>query len=313
MSNLSSPGSDLDLPAGNIDQPKRKAPPRAAYALPTLFTAGNILLGFISILRSIHATLSFAANPEAAAQSFEVAAMAIGWAVVLDGLDGRIARMTNTTSDFGRELDSLADVISFGIAPAILAYVWGVQFVGGADIAAGPLPSFPLDQLQRLGKFVAFLFLVCGAARLARFNVQKNPQPRNPGPPHRKYFVGLPIPAGAALVAAVIYALGSHPITEFLPSILWMVLLGMLAVLMVSTWRYWSFKELNMLRPRSPVLLVGMAAMIFAILNWSGPVLLIMTGTYAASGIVVRIGGLIRRYMRPGPRSPRPAQESHVG
>jgi CDP-diacylglycerol--serine O-phosphatidyltransferase len=291
----------------------RKRPPRAAYALPTLFTAGNIFLGFLSILRSINGTLSFASNPDYAAQSFEVAALAIGWAVLLDGLDGRIARMTNTTSDFGRELDSLADVISFGIAPAILAYAWGVQFVGGPQIAAGPLPSLPLDQLQRAGKFVAFLFLVCGAMRLARFNVQKNPQPRNPGLPHRKYFVGLPIPAGAAVVAAVIYALGSRPITDFLPSIIWMALLALLSFLMISTWRYWSFKELNMLRPRSPMLLVGIAAVLFAIINWSGPVLLIMTGSYAASGIVVRVGGIVRRYTRPGPPSPKPLQESNVG
>jgi CDP-diacylglycerol--serine O-phosphatidyltransferase len=293
--------------------PQRKRPPRAAYALPTLFTAGNIFLGFISIIRSVHGTLIFAANPEGAAQSFEVAAMTIGWAVVLDGLDGRIARMTNTTSDFGRELDSLADIISFGIAPAILAYTWGVQFVGGAQMAAGPLPPISLDQLQRAGKFVAFLFLVCGAARLARFNVQKNPQPRNPGPPNRKYFVGMPIPAAAALVAAVVYALGSHPVTEYLPAVLWLGLIAMLGLLMVSTWRYWSFKELNLHRPRSPMLLVGMGAFIFAILNWSGPVLLIMTGTYAASGVVVRIGGLIRRYLRPGPRAPRPAQEGQLG
>jgi CDP-diacylglycerol--serine O-phosphatidyltransferase len=238
--------------------------------------------------------------------------MAIGWAVVLDGLDGRIARMTNTTSDFGRELDSLADVISFGIAPAILAYTWGVQFVGGVEFAVGPLLSVSIDQLQRAGKFVAFLFLVCGAARLARFNVQKNPQPRNPGRPNRKYFVGLPIPAAAALVAAVIYALGSHPITEFLPAIVWMLLLAMLSFLMISTWRYWSAKELNLLRPRSPILLVGMGIVLFAVLNWSKPVLLIITASYAASGVLVRIGGLIRRYTRPAPHPPRP-QESQVG
>jgi phosphatidylserine synthase len=82
---------------------------------------------------------------------------------------------------------------------------------------------------------------------------------------------------------------------------------------MVSTWRYWSFKELNMLRPRSPLLLVGVAAMLFAILNWSRPVLLIMTASYALSGILVRIGGLIRRYTRPAPPAPRTAQEGHLG
>ena len=235
----------------------------------------------------------FASNPSMAAQHFEVAAKTIGFAVVLDGLDGRIARMTNTTSEFGRELDSLADIISFGIAPAVLAYTWGVQFVASS---IGPAT---LDQLQRAGKFLAFLFLVCGAARLARFNIQKNPQPKNPGAAHRKYFVGLPIPAAAGMVAAVVYAFDSYPVTDFIPAVAWLLLLSLLSFLMVSTWRYWSFKDLNLLRPRSPILLVVMGGIIFAIWNWSQPVLLILGSTYVASGILIRAGGIIRRYFRP--------------
>src|SRR5580700_11409254 len=112
-------------PTGSL----RRPPPRAAYALPTLFTAGNIFLGYLSIVRTIQGALNISSNTTLAQQDFEVAAKTIGLAVVLDGLDGRIARMTHTTSEFGRELDSLADVISFGIAPAILAYAWGVQFL----------------------------------------------------------------------------------------------------------------------------------------------------------------------------------------
>src|SRR5579863_3698513 len=110
----------------------RKRPPRAAYALPTLFTAGNIFLGFLSIIRSIHGVLHFTTDPSLAASDFEVAAKTIGFAAASDWLDGGIARLTNTTSEFGRELDSLADIISFGLAPSILAYAWGVQFVSGA-------------------------------------------------------------------------------------------------------------------------------------------------------------------------------------
>ncbi len=269
--------------------PAKKRPPRAAYALPTLFTAGNIFLGYLSIIRSIQGVMSFGANPSLAAQDFEVAAKTIGLAVILDGLDGRIARMTNTTSEFGRELDSLADIISFGIAPAILAYIWGVQFVTG-----GPGPG-TLDQLERAGKFISFLFLVCGAARLARFNIQKNPQPRNPGPPHRKYFVGLPIPAGAGMIAAVVYSLNSYPITGFIPSVLWLLLLALVSFLMVSTWRYWIFKDLNLLRPRSPLILVLMCGIIYGIWNWSEPVLLLMASIYVGSGIAIRLGGIVRR------------------
>jgi len=282
----------------------RKRPPRAAYALPTLFTAGNIFLGYLSIIRSIHGGIEFAANPGAAMQDFETAAKTIGFSVILDGLDGRIARMTNTTSEFGRELDSLADVISFGIAPAILAYVWGVAFV------SQQWGDTPVDQLQRAGKFIAFLFLVCGAARLARFNIQKNPVPANPGAPHRKYFVGLPIPAAAGMVGAVVYAANSYPLTGFVWSVAWQILLGLLAFLMVSKWRYWSFKEFNLLSPRSPLTLVVMGASIFAIWTWSQPVLLIIASTYVASGIVIRAGGIIRRHFR---QAPRPNPETQIG
>lgn len=285
-------------------EPARRRPPRAAYALPTLFTAANIFLGYLSIIRSIQAVLSFHASPAQAAADFEVAAKVIGFSFLLDGIDGRIARMTNTTSEFGRELDSLADVISFGIAPTILAYTWGVQFV---NAAAG---SVFLDQLQRAGKFIAFLFLVCGAARLARFNIQKNPVPKNPGSPNRKYFVGLPIPAAAGMVGAVVLFADGFPVTDPAWSIAWQALLALLSFLMVSTWRYWSFKELNLLRPRSPLLLVGLAAIIFAVWTWSQPVLLILASTYVASGVVIRVAGLIRRYTR---HSPRTNPETQIG
>src|SRR5580693_9878345 len=183
-------------------RPPTRRPRRAAYALPTLFTAGNIFLGFIAIVRAVEGTLLASTGQLGPNPHFEVAAKAIGAAVVLDGLDGRIARMTNTVSAFGREMDSLADVITFGIAPAVLAYTWGVQLVGPA--------GFLLD--HRAGYFIAFVFLLCGAARLARFNVQTNPVPKNPGRPDRKYFVGLPIPAAAGLVAAIVYATDSVPL-----------------------------------------------------------------------------------------------------
>src|ERR1043166_3715351 len=165
-----------------------RRPRRAAYALPTLFTAGNIFLGYISILRSFRGAMLAATNSAGADAHFQAAAIAIGIASFLDGFDGMIARMTNTTSDFGREMDSLADVISFGLAPAVLAFAWGVQFVNFDS-------SWPLQEyILRAGYFVSFLFLLCGASRLARFNVQTNPIPKNPGKANRKYFVGLPIP-----------------------------------------------------------------------------------------------------------------------
>lgn len=221
-----------------------------------------------------------------------------------DWLDGGIARLTNTTSEFGRELDSLADVVSFGIAPSVLAYTWGVEFVSSSLSAAA------LDQFRRWATFFSFAFLLCGAMRLARFNISKNPQPRNPGPPHRKYFVGLPIPAAASMVAAVVYALDSYPITDIIPAIFWLALLGLLSFLMISTWRYWSFKDVNLLRPRTPLILVAMGAVIYGIVYWSQPVLLIMVSIYVSSGIAIRLGGLLRRHFPPHPK---PNPETQVG
>jgi CDP-diacylglycerol---serine O-phosphatidyltransferase len=234
---------------------------------------------------------------------FAIAAKALGFAVFFDGLDGRIARMTNTTSDFGRELDSLADVITFGIAPAVLAYVWGVYFVSPGD---GEL----YDHLTKTGYFVSFFYLLCGAVRLARFNVQKNPMPKNPGRADRKYFVGMPIPAAAAFVGAVVY-MDASPVKSFAFSVAWLVMLGIVSLLMVSTWRYPSFKQVNVSKPRSPlvVLLVGGAAIL--IWNWSQPVLLALASTYVISGIVIRVGGLIRRRRRSRPPAQLP--EHQVG
>lgn len=276
--------------------PGERQPRRAAYVLPTLFTAGNIFLGFIAILKTFEGSLAAAAGGDAMEQAFTAAAKAIGWAVLLDGLDGRIARMTNTVSAFGREMDSLADVITFGIAPAVLAFAWGVQFT---------LPGgFLLD--RRPGYFIAFLFLLCGAARLARFNVQTNPKPKNPGRPDRKYFVGLPIPAAAGMVAAVVYAFDSIPLQSWIASAVWLGLLGLLSFLMVSTWRYPSFKDINFLQPRSPLLLILLGSLLYLIWNFSQPVLLVLAISYVGSGIVIRLGGIFRRVVLHRNRSPRP-------
>jgi CDP-diacylglycerol--serine O-phosphatidyltransferase len=267
-------------------------PRRVAYALPTLFTAGNIFLGFLSILRSFNGAMLAAAGAAGASEHFSIAAKAIGAAVFLDGLDGRIARMTNTTSDFGREMDSLADVVSFGIAPAVLAFAWGVQFVD-TSIAEGIR-----SHLFKAGYFIAFLFLLCGAARLARFNVQKNPIPKNPGKPHRKYFVGLPIPAAAGMVCAVVFAFDGRPLAWWPLSVAWLALLLLLGFLMVCTWRYYSFKGINLSKPYTPLLFVLLGGLIYGIWNWPQPVLLALACAYVASGITIRIGGIVRRRLR---------------
>ncbi len=281
--------------------PERR-PRRAAYALPTLFTAGNIYMGFLSIMKAFEGArfASLPGNLEVPNPHFDLSALLIGMAVVCDGLDGRIARMTNTVTEFGREMDSLADVITFCLAPAVLAFAWGVNFVDPAGL------PFDRGQLLRAGYFIGFLFLLCGAMRLARFNVQTNPVPKNPGRPDRKYFVGLPTPPSAGLLAAVVYSLDGVPLQHWTYTIGWITLVLMLSFLMVSTWRYRSFKDLNLLQPRSPISFVALGSLIFAIWNYSKVVLFAIAISYAVSGILVRIGGILKRKFarQPPPRRP---------
>jgi len=235
---------------------------------------------------------------------FDLAAKAIGVAIVADGLDGRIARMTGTTSDFGREFDSLADVITFGVAPALLAWMWGFRW----------LPMFNTPDLKvrllQLGVIVTFLFLVAGASRLARFNIQANPQPSNPGRPGRKYFVGMPIPAGAAVVAATIHLLEGRPIESWWMAIAWASLVAFAAFLMVSTWRFYSFKDLN-LRNRHPfqwVIPIGL--FLYFLWFFSGPLLFVLSITYMFSGVMTRLASLFRR--RPPEAGPAVYEEAEV-
>ncbi|MBV8207445.1 MAG: phosphatidylcholine/phosphatidylserine synthase [Acidobacteria bacterium] len=259
------------------------------YLLPSLFTAGNIGLGFYALLQSMQGSA-------AAAWRFDFAAKAIGIAMVADMLDGRIARMTNTTSDFGRELDSLADVITFGVAPGVLAWMWGFRFV--SDWA---LSGDARTRLVNVGAMAAFLFLIAGAARLARFNIQLNPRPSNPGRPGRKYFVGMPIPAGAAVIAATVHFSKGEPILAWQLALIWCALLVADAYLMVSTWRFYSFKDID-LRNRHPFwAIIPLAGLIWLIWDFGQYVLFVLALAYMFSGVFLRLLWLLRR-----PRSPHP-------
>jgi CDP-diacylglycerol--serine O-phosphatidyltransferase len=199
-------------------------------------------------------------------------------------------------------MDSLADVISFGLAPAVLAFAWGVQFIDpivGAKIRG---------QIFDGGYFTAFLFLLCGACRLARFNVQVNPIPKNPGRPDRKYFVGLPIPAAAAMVCAVVLAGDSQPLAWWPLSVAWMALLLLLGFLMVSTWRYYSFKGINFSRAYSPLIIILVGGFIYGLWNYAQLLVLTLSTAYVASGIAIRVGGILRRRLKPT----RPAPEIKI-
>ncbi len=250
---------------------------RGMYVLPSTFTAGNIAIGYYAMVESIR---GMSAGEPAA---FDRAALAIIFAMFFDALDGRIARMTNTQSAFGRELDSLADVITFGVAPSFLAYLWGVRAVWPSaypDVQA---------RLLRFGLGICFLFLICGACRLARFNSSVNPQPRNPGRPDRKYFVGMPIPAGAGVLAAVVHFEEGSPIHNLWMSGLWLGLIALVGFLMVSSWRFWSGKELDFSQRQPGRSLVLLALLGSVVIFESRYALIVFAMGYLLSGVFARL------------------------
>jgi CDP-diacylglycerol--serine O-phosphatidyltransferase len=281
-----------------MNEPKEMRGKRS-FALPTVFTVGTLFCGYYCLMKTVQAISLPPDQLDQAAYLYNQAALAIGLAVFTDGMDGRIARLTDAVSDFGRELDSLADVITFGVAPATLAFAWGIR-------APELKPNLWLaDWLPSIGYLATFLYLTCGAARLARFNVQVNPRPKNPGRPDRRYFVGLPIPPAAGMLAAVVHACAGYPLQNWWPAgVLWLGLISLLAFLMVSTWRYTSFKDISFLQIPSKIMVVVFATLIYLIWNFSQPVLLAMASGFVASGIITRVGGVLRSIFRRGPKEP---------
>ena len=286
MEELTPRRRDTDRPSGRMR--------KGMYILPSLFTTANIAAGFFAILETARGSI---AEP----WHLDFAAMAIGFAVFFDGLDGRIARMTHTESDFGKELDSLADVVTFGVAPALLAWMWGFHM-----LPATLAPELRIKVTQ-LGTIACFAFLMAGASRLARFNITSNPQPSNPGRPGKKYFVGMPIPAGAGVIAAVVHFLSGEPLVSWRTSVSWLLMVLVVGYLMVSTWRFYSFKDIDF-RSRHPFrLIVIFGILIASIRYFSGPVLFGISVLYMASGILWRLQWIFRRKNPPAPPPPQEA------
>src|ERR1700733_12939998 len=268
---------------------------RGMFLLPSLFTAGNIGAGYFSITQTIAA---IGANADAHTH-LDWAAIAILFAIPFDALDGRIARMTNTASDFGKELDSLADVITFGVAPSLLAYIWGFYFLPDS------LNPELHQHLVQAGGFISFLFLIGGASRLARFNISHDAQPRNPGRSDRKYFVGMPIPAAACMLAATVHFFGAYPVEAWWVGVLWLILVGLCGFLMVSTWRFWSGKEINLGKSHPFQLLFVLSIVIYVAVRYSQVVLFCAALAYMFSGIWARAAySWSRRRRRPGTEPP---------
>lgn len=218
---------------------------RAAFLLPSAFTIGNIFFGFFAMILALRGRFLWAAG-------------CILIAAVVDNLDGRIARMTGTESDFGREFDSLADVITFGATPALVAHLWGLSI------------------WTRLGWLVPLYFVVCCATRLARFNVQTVRA-------DKRFFVGLPCPAAAGAIACVLMVAPRVEERRWL-LVGMAVALVLLGTLMVSTFRYWSFKSLDFRQPHSYRMALPLAAMILLLAFYPEAFLPVMAGAYALSG-----------------------------
>jgi CDP-diacylglycerol--serine O-phosphatidyltransferase len=283
--------NEYPQPDGSGAFPQRR-PRKGLYLLPSMFTAGTMAAGYYAISQ---ATQGAASDP----WHFDQAAKAIGFAIIFDFFDGAIARLTNTASAFGRELDSLADVIAFGVAPAVLAWIWGFH-------------ALPMDgdlglrlRVVQLGAIATFVYLLAGASRLARFNIQVNPQPCNPGPPNRKYFVGMPIPAGAGAVAAMVHLVQGKPLQAWWLSLGWAIFVFAISFLMVSTWRFLSLKGINLRQPQNFRWIIILGAMVTLIFFFSEYVLFALALLYIFSGVVARLSFVFHRPAVP----PRPHQD----
>ncbi|MFB9146095.1 CDP-diacylglycerol--serine O-phosphatidyltransferase [Halomonas alkalicola] len=229
----------------------KKVRRKGIYLLPNLFTTSALFAGFFAIVAGING-------------DFTAAAVAIFIAMVLDGLDGRVARMTNTQSAFGAEYDSLSDMLSFGAAPALVAFTWILQDIG------------------KTGWVVAFLYVACAALRLARFNVQI-------GSVDKKWFIGLPSPSAAALVAASIWTFHSFDAEAFGFKLLMLLIVAAAGVLMVSNIRYYSFKEVDLKGPVPFVVLLAIVLGFVVISMQPSVMLLLLFGAYVASGPVMAV------------------------
>lgn len=236
----------------------KKVRRRGIYLLPNLFTTSALFSGFFAVVAGING-------------DFTAAAVAIFIAMLLDGLDGRVARMTNTQSAFGAEYDSLSDMLSFGVAPALVAFTWILQDIG------------------KTGWVVAFLYVACAALRLARFNVQI-------GSVDKKWFIGLPSPSAAALVAASVWTFHDFDADALGFKLLMLLVVGAAGVLMVSNIRYYSFKEFDFKGPVPFVVLLAIVLAFVVISVQPSVMLLLLFGAYVISGPVL---ALMRKLKRP--------------
>ena len=288
-----------EVPKAGGEQPRaaeRRGLKKGLYVLPSAFTAANVAMGYFAVMGALRGFQFLGAggaqNVEAATTHFDNAAVAISFAILFDALDGRIARMTKTTTEIGVQLDSISDVLTFGIAPAVLTYAWSY-----GSVFADGTPQ------HKLGWFVSFMFLICGAFRLARFNVQATrPRPlqEGTGKLDKKSFVGLPIPAAAGLLAALIH-FSPAPLFVYGPRLsalysgLVMLLVATLGALMISTLRYSSFKTVGGTRRSARLAIILVAAAGMLLWQFSQQLLLALWTFYLLLGPAAKLTSYFRR------------------
>lgn len=239
----------MNEPQNEEQQKPVKPRSRGIYLLPNLFTTGALFSGFYAVVASMNG-------------HFENAAIAIFVSMVLDGLDGRVARMTNTSSAFGAEYDSLADMVSFGVAPSLVVFSW------------------VLDDIGKLGWFAAFVYVAGAALRLARFNTQI-------GSTDKRYFIGLPSPAAAAAIAGLVWVATEYQVDGSDYAYIIALYVALVGVLMVSNVLYYSFKDVS-LKEKVPFLILAGIVLAVGIISISPSVFLwaLFLG-YAVSGPVL--------------------------
>ena len=265
---------------------------RGIYWLPNAITTAALFAGFFSIVQAMNGR-------------FETAAMAIFVAGILDGLDGRIARWTRTQSDFGAEFDSLSDMVAFGVAPALVVYVWAL----GDFSAIGQSGARADWLLGKLGWIAAFLYCACAALRLARFNTQL-------GVADKRWFTGLPSPAAASLVASLVWAVSSHQIDG--GDVKWLAwgVTVFAGLSMVSNFRFYSGKDINLRRAVSFHSLVGIAlgmGVLALVADTLAELLLAVSVAYGLSGYGLAVLATARRTGQPGSAPPPPPPTPPAG
>jgi CDP-diacylglycerol--serine O-phosphatidyltransferase len=265
---------ELGFPAQRVMNHRRR---RGIYLLPSFFTVGNLLCGYYAVLAILMG----------GEHGLDNAAKAIGVAILFDAFDGFVARLAGADSEFGKQFDSLADVISFGIAPAAMAYAWGVRYLVGDTTS-------PVHAVQEIAWLVCLAFAICCAWRLARFNVH------GMAGGGMRYFAGMPTPAAAGAIAAAVHFF-KEPLQNWHFAAVFLVVVALLASLMTSTIRYPSLKNVNWARRHDSLTIILIGLFAWCVIAYSQYTLVLLASAYCLTGPILYVARAIRHRVSPHP------------